>query len=151
MNIKNKKEIIRLESIQGHNNKCHIKIINFPICKGKGGYRFLNHKYSSDLIMDKMWSCKGPESIFSSVMGFIKKKHKCPVCFCIFEEINPAFDVISVRIQIEDKIPFELEISMPMVICKKCNKKLIIRKTEFTYQMELALCDAFDKLEIAYY
>ncbi|MCD4780652.1 MAG: hypothetical protein K8S27_08925 [Candidatus Omnitrophica bacterium] len=151
MNIKNKKEIIRLKSIQGQENKCQITIRDFPVHKHRESYKFLHrNKYSPDLIMDKLWSCKGNDSIFTSTKGFIKKKYKCPACSFIFETIHTNDDVIIAEINIEAENCFKLEISIPMVVCKSCNKKLILRKREFTDQMELALSDAFEKSKITY-
>lgn len=151
MNIENKKEIIRLKCIEGHENKCHMRIVNFPVYKYKNGYKFLHRvKYSPDLIMDKLWSRKGPESIFTSTVGFIKKKHKCPICSFVFETIDTTFDIIAVEINTGTEEKFDLEISIPVATCKSCNKKLIIRDRKFTDQMESALCNAFEKSKITY-
>ena len=92
--------------------------------------------------MDRLWSIKGKDSIFSSVAGLIKKEHRCPECSNIFEKINPSIGSLATEVHMEKEISFKLKISMPMVMCEHCKKKVIIRKREFTDQIELALGEA---------
>lgn len=95
--------------------------------------------------MDSLWSVKA-DSIFSSVTGFIKKKHKCPACFNILE-INTNMDNITTKACFKKGTSFNIEIFMPMVICEHCHRKVIIRKNEFTDQIELALGDALKEFK----
>ena len=131
--------------MEGHSSRCHVKLINFPVYKDIDGFRILRG-CATDLIMESLWSVKA-DSIFSSVTGLIKKKHKCSACSNVLK-INPQMNKITAKVCLKNEVSFYLEISMPMVICGYCHKKVIIRKRKFTDQMDLALGDAIKAFRI---
>lgn len=88
------------------------------------------------------------QSILSKLKGLLRKTHHCRKCDADLMGLKAHRRRFSIKIEYKELPPFQLEIEMPAIPCRKCGASNAVNEESTEFIISGAIAKAFESVKI---
>ena len=131
-----------LNEMSGEEGRLSVRVYRMPILKCSKGHRLFSNPDFPLLMLD--WLAQsGTKLPVSAAKGMLIKKYHCGACGEPLSEPDDRRHSFRLAVNLPDTEPFEIDLTMPVQRCAKCQKEQVHSLKQLRNDAPAALAHAF--------